>query len=78
MGKTISCLHFTKFRLFNRAVHLHTDVFCAHEKCEYTFTGMTVIIITYGDQWLRIYLPMKVAWVRSLVRELRSHPLWSN
>ena len=46
MEKTISCLYFTKFRLFNRAVHLHTDIFCAHENCEYTFIGMTVIIMS--------------------------------
>ena len=44
--KTISCLYFIKFRLFNRAVHLHTDIFCAHENCEYTFIGMTVIIMS--------------------------------
>ena len=24
-------------------------------------------------QWLRIHLPVQVAWVQSLVRELRSH-----
>ena len=27
---------------------------------------------------LRIHLPMQGIWVRSLVRELRSHTLWSN
>ena len=29
-------------------------------------------------QWLRICLVMQGMWVRSLVRELRSHVLWGN
>ena len=28
-------------------------------------------------QWLRVYLAIQRTWVRSLVRQLRSHMLWS-
>ena len=37
------------------------------------FTGTSLVV-----QWLRIPITMQGTWVRSLVRELRSHMLWGN
>ena len=49
---------------------VHGRIFLRHLKIR----AETSLVV----QWLSICLPMQGTWVRSLVRELRSHMLWGN
>ena len=44
---------------------LHTEIYRHLKKCS---LGTSLVV-----QWLRLHLPVQGVWVRSLVRELRSH-----
>ena len=50
----------------------------AHDKSVIKLNVKSILGTSLVVQWLRICLPMQEMWVRSLVRELRSHMPQSN